>query len=181
MFSSTRWTSTKFVRSELTAETSASPKHGKIIFTKVLLTKVPTCPKQKRNVTPLFWVVLTFEWYEDDMAFRAFVIIFRTNGKKIHLYANDFYGCYGNFFWKVAFWKLLELCSKSLLSNTKRIDNCILKDTLQFYILRTWINMRAKSFKTSVNVTEARIDEGAWKKMSCAKIHVCTWKTIAPK
>ena len=100
MFSSTRWASTKFVRSELTAETSASPKHGKIIFTKVLLTKVPTCPKQKRNVTPLFWVVLTFEWYEDDMAFRAFVIIFRTNGKKIHLYAKDFYGCYGNFFGK---------------------------------------------------------------------------------
>ena len=41
------------------------------------------------------------------------------------------------------------------------MDNSILKDTLQLYILRTWINMRAKSFiKTSVNVTETRIDEG---------------------
>ena len=44
---------------------------------------------------------------------------------------------------------------------TRHIDNSILKDTLQLYILRTWINMRAKSFiKTSVNVTETRIDEG---------------------
>ena len=75
-----------------------------------------------------------------------------------------------------------QLCSKYLLSNTKRIDNYILKGTLQFYILRTWINMRAKSFiKNSARVTEARIDEDAWKKMSCAKIRVCTWKNIAPK
>ena len=37
MFSCKRSTSTKFVRSELTVETLASPKHGKIIFTKVLI------------------------------------------------------------------------------------------------------------------------------------------------
>ena len=121
MFSSTRWASTKFVRSELTAETSASPKHGKIIFTKVLLTKVPACPKQKRNVTPLFLVDLTFEWYEDDMAFRVFiVIIFRTNGKKTHLYANDFRNCYGNFFrkWHSESYLITAMFKvKSLLSN----------------------------------------------------------------
>ena len=36
-----------------------------------------------------------------------------------------------------------------------------MKDTLQISILRTGINMRAKSFiKISVNVTEMRIDEG---------------------
>ena len=51
----------------------------------------------------------------------------------------------------------------------RHIDNSILKYTLQFYILRTWINRRAKSFsKTSVNVTETRIDDDAWKKISCA-------------
>ena len=42
--------------------------------------------------------------------------------------------------------------------------------------------MRAKSFiKTSVNVTEAKIDEGTWKKISCAKIQTCTWQNITPK
>ena len=42
--------------------------------------------------------------------------------------------------------------------------------------------MRAKSFiKTSVNVTETRIDEGTLKKISCAKAQPCTWKNIAPK
>ena len=56
-----------------------------------------------------------------------------------------------------------QLCSKSLLSNYE------VHRQLHFewyptvlYFFRTWINMRAKSFiKTSVNVTETRIDEGA--------------------
>ena len=53
------------------------------------------------------------------------------------------------------------------------IANSILKDTLQFFILRTWINMRTKSFvKTSVNVTETRIDEGAWKKIVTQSVHL---------
>ena len=26
-------------------------------------------------MTPLFWVDLTFEWYEDDMVFRVFIVI----------------------------------------------------------------------------------------------------------
>ena len=29
----------------------------------------------KRNGTPLFWVDLTFEWYEDVMVFRVFIAI----------------------------------------------------------------------------------------------------------
>ena len=53
-------------RSELTVETLASPKHRKII----LKVHVP-----KRNVTPLFWVDLTFEWYKDVMVFRVFIVI----------------------------------------------------------------------------------------------------------
>ena len=65
MFSLKRWMSTKFVKSELTVETLASLKHGKII----------PCANQKRNVTPLFWVDLTFEWYEDVMVFRVFIVV----------------------------------------------------------------------------------------------------------
>ena len=37
-------------------------------------TKRP-CSKQKLNMTSLFWVDLTFEWYEDDMVFHVFIVI----------------------------------------------------------------------------------------------------------
>ena len=65
MFSCKRGTSTKFIRSELTIETLASHKHGKII----------KFHEPKRNVTPLFLVDLTFERYEDIMVFRVFIVI----------------------------------------------------------------------------------------------------------
>ena len=75
--------------------------------------------KEKRD--SLVFVDLTFEWYEDDMAFRVFiVIIFRTNGKKTHLYANDFRNCYGNFFrkWHSESYLITAMFKvKSLLSN----------------------------------------------------------------
>ena len=38
-------------------------------------TKSP-CAKQKRNMTPLFWVDLTFEWYEDDMYSACLLLYF---------------------------------------------------------------------------------------------------------
>ena len=84
----------------------------------------------------------------------------------------------------MAFWKLLDhsYVQIVLLNNYKHIDNSILKDTLRLYILRRWINMRAKSFiKTSVNVTETKIDEGAWKKISHAKMQRALEKTFEPK
>ena len=37
-------------------------------------TKSP-CAKQKRNMTPLFWVDLIFEWHEDDMVFRSLLLL----------------------------------------------------------------------------------------------------------
>ena len=37
-------------------------------------TKSP-CPKQKRNMTPLFWVDLIFECYKDAMLFRVFIVV----------------------------------------------------------------------------------------------------------
>ena len=66
MFSCKQWTSTTFFRSELTVENLASPKHGKII---------PKVHVPKRNVTSLFWVDLSFEWYEDVTVFRVFIVI----------------------------------------------------------------------------------------------------------
>ena len=53
-------------------------------------------------MTTLFWVDLTFQWYEDDMIFRVFIVIilFKTNSKKGDLNENDFRHCYGNSFQK---------------------------------------------------------------------------------
>ena len=66
-----------------------------------------------------------------------------------------------------------QLCSKSLLNKYKADWQQHFQDTLQFFILRTWINMRAKSFvKTSVNVTETKIDEGALKKVVTQSVHL---------
>ena len=76
----------------------------------------------------------------------------------------------------MAFWKLLDhsYVQSPFSTNTRHIDNSILKDTTLFSILRTSMNMRAKSFiKTSVNVTETRIDEGTQKvylEEHCTKI-----------
>ena len=101
-----------------------------------------------------------------------FLFLFRTNGKEVHLDENDFRPCYGNLFRK---WhsQLDHSQVQSPSSDTRQIANSILKDTLQFFISRTWINMRAKSFvKTLVNVTETRIDEGAWKKIVTQSVHL---------
>ena len=88
----------------------------------------------------------------------CYYFLFRTNGKKGHLDDNGFRHCYGNFFRKLLNHSYVQ---SPFSRNTRHIDNSILKDTLSFFILRIWISMRAKSFiKTSVNVTETRIDEG---------------------
>ena len=93
---------------------------------------------------------------------------------------NDFFHSYGNFL-KVTFIKLLDhgYVQSPFSAITRYIDNSILKNTLQFHILRTRINMRGKSFiKTSVNITETRIDEGAWKKISCLKTERALERTL---
>ena len=93
---------------------------------------------------------------------------------------NDFFHSYGNFL-KVTFIKLLDhgYVQSPFSAITRYIDNSILKNTLQFHILRTRINMRGKSFiKTSVNITETRIDEGAWKKISCVKTDRALGRTL---
>ena len=98
-------------------------------------------------------------WYS---ACLLLLFSFRTNSKKGQLDENGFRHCYGNFL-KVALWKLLDhsYVESPFSTNTRNFDNRILKDTQQVFILRTWINMRAKSFiKTSVNVTETGIDKG---------------------
>ena len=78
-------------------------------------------------------------------------------------------------FSKVAFWKLLDhsYVQSPFSTNTRHIDNSIFKDTILFSILQTSMNMRAKSFiKTSVNVTETRIDEGAWQMIVTQSVHL---------
>ena len=83
--------------------------------------------------------------------------------------------CYGNFCLKVAFSKFLDYSyvQSPFSTITRHIENSILKDTLQFFILWTWINMRAKSFiKTSVNVTETRINDDAWKNIVKQSVHL---------
>ena len=145
-------------------------------------TKRP-CPKQKRNMTPLFWVDLTFEWYEDHMVLRVYYFCLEPTVTK-DTWIRTTSITVMVIFLKVAFWKLLDhsYIQSPLSAVTRHTDNNILKDTLQFYILWTWINMHTISFiKTVVNVTERRIDGSAWKKVSSTKIQVCTWKNIAPK
>ena len=167
MFSCKLWTSTKFARSELTAETLASPKHGKIILTSMCQTK------KKHDSLVLSRFDLWMVWRCHGIP--RVIFLFRSNGKKGHLDKNDFRHCNGNFFSKVAFWKLLDhsYVQSPFSTNTRHIDNSILKDTTLFSILRTSMNMRAKSFiKTSVNVTETRIDEGAWQKIVTQSVHL---------
>ena len=110
-------------------------------------------------------------WYSTCL---LLLVLFRTNGKNV--------GSKRHLPSEVALWKLHDHCyvQSRFSTNTRHIDNSILKDILQFFILRIWINMRAKSFiKTSVNVTETRIDEDVWKKIVAQSVHLeehCTKK-----
>ena len=91
-------TSTKFVRSELTVETLASSKYGKIIL---------PWPKQKRNMIAFFrWHLWPLNGMKMTCIPRVYCYQFclEQNGKKWHMEENDFRHCYG----KVAFWKLLD-------------------------------------------------------------------------
>ena len=121
-------------------------------------------------MTALFWVDLSplngmkMTWYSVCL---LLLILFRTNGIIM------------------AFWKLLDHSYVQILPSQqlrRHIDSSILRDTLQLYILQTLINMRTKSFiKTSVSVTETKISEGAWKKISHAKLQAWTWNNIWTK
>ena len=103
------------------------------------------------------------------------LFLFRTNSKKGHLEdENDFCHCHGNFFQNWHFESYLVTAMFKVPS--QQLQGTLTTDTLQFYILWTWIKMHAKSFiKTLVNTTAKKIDEGAWEKISCAKIQACTW------
>ena len=63
-----------------------------------------------------------------------------------------------------------QLCSKYLLNNYEPRWQQYFEIYPTVLYLRTWINMRAKSFnKTLVNVTETKIDEGARKRSVAQK------------
>ena len=109
------------------------------------------------------------------MVFRVFIVVIlvRTSVKKGHLDENGFRHCYGNFFRKLhSEYYFIKVMFK-VPSQQLRGTSTILNDTLQLFILGTWINMHAKSFiKTSVDVTETRIDEVAWKKIVKQSVHL---------
>ena len=105
------------------------------------------------------------------MVFRVFIsifLLFTTKSKKGHMDEDELRHCYGNFFESVVLKAAgLELCSKFCLNIcTRLIDDSILKDTLQFKILRKWINVCAKVHE---NHDQTKIDEGAWKILSYMK------------
>ena len=101
MFSCTHWVSTKF---RVNSRNFGFTQTWENNITKVLL-KLLHVPNKRETWLPCFEIHskihsnVTFEWYEDDMVFRVFVvIIFRTNGKKGQLDAKNFRHYYGNFF-----------------------------------------------------------------------------------
>ena len=121
MFSCTHWVSTKF---RVNSRTFGFTQTWENNITKVLL-KLLHVPNKRETWLPCFEIHskihsnVTFEWYEDDMVFRVFVvIIFRTNGKKDNWMRKTSVTVMVIFFegdiMKVT-WS--QLCSKYLLSN----------------------------------------------------------------
>ena len=121
MFSCTQWVSTKF---RVNSRTFGFTQTWENNITKVLL-KLLHVPNKRETWLPCFEIHskihsnVTFEWYEDDMVFRVFVvIIFRTNGKKDNWMRKTSVTVMVIFFegdiMKVT-WS--QLCSKYLLSN----------------------------------------------------------------
>ena len=56
---------------------------------------------------------------------------------------------------------------------SQQLRGTLTTDTLQSFILQTWINMLAKSFiKTSVNATETKIDESVWQLRKNPSVHL---------
>ena len=155
-----------------------SPKHGKIILKSISQTK----EKHNFRILSRFDLWMVWRWHGIPRVYCYYFCLEPTVRQENWMRTTSVMVMV--LFLKVAFWKLLDhsYLQSPFSEITRHIDSSILKDTLKFYILRTWISMRAKSFiKTSVNVTETIIDEGAWKKISYAKIQACTWKNIGPK
>ena len=97
----------------------------------------------------MFWGDLTFEWYEDAMIFRVFIVIFRlaTNARK-HTWMRMISITVMVIFSELPFWKLFY---------HSYFQNSILKDTIQLKILWTWIKIGANSFiKTWVNIIKRK-------------------------
>ena len=85
-----------------------------------------------------FWMI----WRCHGITCFYFCFLFRNNGKREQLDGNDFRRCCGNFFRRChseSTWS--QLCSKFFFNNYGAPWQRHLKDTLQFKILRTWINV----------------------------------------
>ena len=121
---------------------------------------------------------LAFEWYEDALIFRVFIFtfLFRTNGKKKHLDKTDFRHCYGDFFEAATrdhknTWSQLYV-QGFFSSSTRNIDNNFFKDNTKWKILHAWNKIRLSKHQ------ETKIDECAWKVISCTKNPKRTQRTL---
>ena len=120
---------------------------------------------QEKNWILVFWVEMTFKWYENDMVFHVFnfSFLFRTNFKKGYLDDSDLRHCYGHYF-ESAILKVTwsQLCPKFLLNNCEAHwwHSC----EVQLKILSTWINIHDNSFiKTWVSIMKRKSMKVCWK------------------
>ena len=106
----------------------------------------------------LVWALngLKMTWYSLCL---LLLFLFRTNGKKGHLDENDLRHCYDNFFRK---WHS-ESCLITAMFKLPfhQLRGRLTIDTLEFYILPTWIKMRAKSFIKSFG--KRQWNENRWR------------------
>ena len=111
--------------------------------------KASPCPKQKRNVTLVLnrsglWIV----WRCHDIPrVHCYYFCLEPTARK-NAWMRTTSVTVMTFFSRVAFWKLLDhnYVQSSFPIITRRIENSILKDTLQLNFFRTWINLRATTF-----------------------------------
>ena len=103
-------------------------------------------PKKKKgdSLVFLFWVEVTFEWYEGAMVFRVFIIVFYLETKvrenncmgttPVAVMVIFFRGCHFESTWS-------QLCSKFFVNNYEAPWQRHLKHNLYLKILRTWISI----------------------------------------
>ena len=92
----------------------------------------------RENGTPLFWLEVTFDWYEGAIVFFVFIFIFclETTVLEINWMRTTSVAVMVIIFSKVSFRN-----SKFISNNYEAPGQRQIKDTLQMKILRTWINI----------------------------------------
>ena len=108
-------------------------------------------------------------------------LLFRTNGRRGHLDENGFCRFYGNFFrkWHSESYLIIAMFKVPFQQLRRTTENSILKNTLQLNILRTWINIRAKSFiKILVNIIKRKSMNMPGKILVAQNSELALWRTL---